>query len=108
MKVKYIGEMPEGQDAISQYGYEFEKNKAVDVPDDHEFANKFRNNRFFVTEDDEKEDVDAAKAEAEANEAESLRTWLTEHQVPFHHREGVDKLRTKRAAYEKAQAEAQG
>jgi hypothetical protein len=107
-KVKYHGEFPEGKDAITQHGYEFSRDgSAVEVKEEG-LLSKFASNRFFeVSGASDKEEVKQGQAEAENAEAETLKAWLTEHRVPFHHRAGLDKLRSLKADYEKAQEKAQ-
>lgn len=105
--VKYHGEFPEGKDTITQHGYEFEAGKGVNVTD-KDLLQKFAQNRFFeVSGESDKELVEQGKDDAEKAELETLQGWLRDHQVPFHHKEGVAKLREKKAAYEKAQLQAQ-
>lgn len=104
--VSYHGEFPEGQDTIVQHGYEFGRDgKSVNVTEKALLA-KFAANRFFKTADSEKDQVDAAKEEAEQAETETLKAWLNERNVPFHHRTGLEKLRDLKADYEKAEAKA--
>ncbi len=106
-QVKYHGEFPEGAESISQYGYEFEGNKAVNVTDEAHLA-KFASNRFFeVSGESDKEQVDQGKADAEKAEEETLRAWLAEHQVPVHHRAGLKALREAKDGWLKAQEKAQ-
>lgn len=106
-QVKYHGEFPEGKDTIEQHGYEFEAGKAVNVTD-KTLIEKFAGNRFFeVSGESKKEEVEQGKEEAEQAETESLKAWLNEHQVPFHHKLGADKLRALKADYLKAQEKAQ-
>lgn len=45
-KLKYVGEFPEGKEEISQYGYTFSGDKAVEV-NDADMA-RFAGNPFFV------------------------------------------------------------
>ena len=104
--VSYHGEFPEGADTITQHGYEFGRDgKSVNVTE-KEFLAKFAANRFFKTADSEKEQVEAAQDEAEQAEVQTLRAYLTEQNVPHHHRLGVEKLRDLKAAHEKAKAKA--
>lgn len=105
--VKYHGEFPEGKDAIEMYGYTFEEGKAVNVTDkDH--LEKLAGNRFFeVSGESDKEQVKQGQDDAQKAEVETLQGWLKEHNVPFHHREGVDKLRAKKADWLKAEQKAQ-
>lgn len=105
-QVKYHGEFPEGQDYIVQNGVTFEKGKAVNV-DDKAVVEKLKTNRFFeVSGESDKDQVKEGQQEAEAAEAESLRGWLTDRQVPFRANASLKSLRDARADYEKAQAEA--
>ncbi len=105
--VKYHGEFPEGKDSIEMYGYVFEGDKAVNVTDEDHLA-KFSGNRFFeVSGKSDKEQTALGKEDAEKAELQSLQEWLTAKSVPFHHREGVDKLRAKKAEWLKADAKAQ-
>lgn len=105
--VTYHGEYPEGQDTIVQHGYEFGRDgKSVNVTDKDLLA-KFATNRFFKTADSDKEDVESAKGEAEQAETETLKAWLTEENVPFHHRAGLKTLRDLREQHEQAKAKAQ-
>lgn len=104
--VSYHGELPEGQDTIVQHGYEFSRDgKSVNVTEKDLLA-KFAANRFFKTADSEKEQVKSGEEEAEQAETETLKAWLNERNVPFHHRTGLDKLRDLKADYEKAEAKA--
>lgn len=106
-QVKYHGEFPEGQDTITQHGYEFEAGKAVNVTD-KALIEKFAGNRFFeVSGESDKELVKQGQSDAEQAETETLQAWLREHQVPFHHKLGADKLRALKADYLKAQEKAQ-
>lgn len=106
-QVKYFGEFPEGKDTITQHGYEFEAAKAVNVTD-KALIEKFAGNRFFeVSGESDKEQVKQGQDEAEKAETETLQAWLKEHQVPFHHKTGADKLRALKADYLKAQEKAQ-
>lgn len=106
-QVTYHGEFPEGADTITQHGYEFgREGKAVNVTEKDLLA-KFATNRFFKTSDSDKEAVEAGQDEAEKAEAQSLREWLTDHQVPFHHKLGRDKLQGLKDDYLKAQEKAQ-
>jgi hypothetical protein len=106
-QVKYFGEFPEGKDTITQHGYEFEAGKAVNVTD-KALIEKFAGNRFFeVSGESDKEQVKQGQDEAEKAETETLQAWLKEHQVPFHHKLGADKLRALKADYLKAQEKAQ-
>lgn len=105
--VTYHGEFPEGQDTITQHGYEFSRDgKSVSVTDQEDLA-KFARNRFFKTADSEKEQVEAGKEEAEQAETETLKAWLNERNVPFHHRTGLDKLRELAQQHQDAQEKAQ-
>lgn len=105
--VKYHGEFPEGKDTIVQHGYEFEAGKAVDVKE-KELVARFASNRFFeVSGASDKEQVKQGQDDAEKAEVQTLQGWLQEHNVPFHHREGVDKLRAKKADWLKAEQKAQ-
>jgi hypothetical protein len=47
MRVTYIGTSGD-PDEITHRGVAFERGKAVTVPDDHEFADDFRNNPTFA------------------------------------------------------------
>lgn len=106
-QVKYHGEFPEGKDTITQHGFEFEAGKAVNVTD-KDLIEKFASNRFFeVSGASDKELVEQGKEDAEKAETESLQGWLREHQVPFHHKLGNDRLRALKADYLKAQEKAQ-
>ena len=105
--VTYHGEFPEGKDTITQHGFEFGRDgKSVNVTDKDMLA-KFAQNRFFKTAESDKEQVEAAQTEAQANEADTLRAWLAEHKVPAHHKLGVDKLQALKDDYLKAEAKAQ-
>lgn len=111
--VKYLGTYPDnqvdddGKPYIEQYGYTFSPGKAVDVKDEYHLE-KLTGNRFFeVSGESDRKEVDAAKQEAEANEAQELRAWLEAEHVPAHHKLGVDKLRQLKADHLKAQAAAQ-
>lgn len=105
--VKYHGEFPEGKDTITHHGFEFEDGKAVNVTD-KALLEKFASNRFFeVSGESDKALVEQGKEDAEKAETESLQAWLRDHQVPFHHKLGNDKLRVLKADYLKAQEKAQ-
>lgn len=110
--VTYHGQFPDGQERdgdpyIEQYGYTFVGNKSVNVTDEVHLR-KFAGNRFFkVAGKSDKDAVEQGQDEAEKAEAESLREWLNEHQVPFHHKLGLEKLRDLKEAYLKAQDKAQ-
>lgn len=104
--VSYHGEYVEGQEDddgnafIVHLGHTFTRGgKSVSVTD-KDVLSKFAANRFFKTEGSDADEVKEAKAEAEQAEVEALRAWLDENKVPFHHREGLEKLRAKRADYE--------
>lgn len=104
--VTYHGEFPEGQvddeghAYIEHLGERFTRGgKAVNVSDKDAVA-KFAANRFFKTDGSDADDVKGAKAEADEAEADTLRAWLRDHSVPFHHKVGLDKLRALRADYE--------
>lgn len=104
--VSYHGEFPEGADTITQHGYEFGRDgKSVNVTEKDLLA-KFAANRFFKTEGSEKDAVKEGQEEAEQAETETLRAYLREENVPFHHKLGVDKLRELKAQHEKAKAKA--
>lgn len=113
MKVSYHGEYPEGQvdeggnAFVVQHGYTFERGKSVDVKEENLQA-KFAGNRFFETAKSDKDDVDAAKDEAEEAEVQTLREYLKAENVPAHHKLGLKGLRDLKVAHEKAKAEAQG
>ena len=103
-KVTYHGEAPNG--SISQYGYDFEPGKAVEVKDENHLA-KLSTNRFFeVAGKSDKDEVKEGQAQAEANEAETLREYLKRENVPVHHRTGLEGLRKAKADHEKAQQKA--
>lgn len=110
--VKYHGEFPEGQvdddgkPFIEQHGYTFTAGKSVDVKEDYLVENLAGNRFFEVAGKSDKGEVEGGKADAEAAETETLRSWLTEHQVPFHHKLGLAKLEGLKADYLAAQAEA--
>ena len=105
--VTYHGEFPEGQDTIVQHGYEFDRDgKSVNVKEPELLA-RFATNRFFKTVDSDKEDVESAKDEAEQAETETLKAWLKEENVPFHHKAGLKTLRDLREKHEDAKAKAQ-
>jgi len=105
--VKYFGEFPEGKDTIEQHGYEFEAGKAVNVTD-KALVEKFAGNRFFeVSGASDKDQVKQGQEEAEEARTATLQAWLNDHQVPFHHRAGADKLEALKADYLKAQEKAQ-
>lgn len=104
--VTYHGEYPEGQDYIDHRGYRFERGKPTSITDKAELR-KFAGNRFFKTPESDKDEVEQGKDEAEAAEVQSLQTWLNEHEVPFHHRTGLSKLRELKEDYEKRVTEAQ-
>lgn len=105
-QVTYHGEYPEGADTIVQHGYEFSRDgKSVNVTEKDSLA-KFASNRFFKTADSDKDEVEEGKAQAEANEAESLREYLKRENVPVHHRTGLEGLRKAKADHEKAQQKA--
>lgn len=105
VKVVYHGEAPNG--SVSQYGYDFEPGKSVEVKDENHLA-KLSTNRFFeVAGKSDKDEVKEGQAQAEANEAESLREYLTAENVPFHHRTGLDKLRELAQQHQDAQEKAQ-
>lgn len=105
--VKYHGEFPEGKDTIIQHGYEFEAGKSVSVTDKDHLA-KFAGNRFFeVSGESDKDAVNQGKDDAEKAEVETLQGWLRDHQVPFHHKAGLNTLRKLREDYEAAQLKAQ-
>ncbi len=98
--VTYHGEFPEGQDTIVQHGYEFERGgKGVKV-EEKDLLAKFAGNRFFKTEGADADEVKRGKDEAEAAELQTLKDWLNDHQVPFHHKAGLEKLRGMKADYE--------
>lgn len=112
-KVTYIGTYPDGQvdddgvAYIDQYDYRFQPKKSVDVTDEYHLE-KLTGNRFFeVSGESKKDEVDAARQEAEANEVDSLKAWLEERKVPVHHKMKVETLRNLKSEYEAAQAEAQ-
>ena len=105
--VKYHGEYPEAG-SISQYGYDFEPNKGVNVTDEAHIA-KFADNRFFeVSGKSDKEDVQQGQDEAELAEAETLRGYLDENKVPYRANASLKSLRDLKADYDKSKAEAQG
>ena len=105
VKVVYHGEAPNG--SVSQYGYDFEPGKAVEVKDENHLA-KLSTNRFFeVDGKSDKDEVKEGQAQAEANEAEALREHLTAENVPFHHRAGLDTLRKLAQQHRDAQEKAQ-
>lgn len=105
--VKYHGEFPEGKDAITQHGVEFERGKSVNVTDKAVLA-KLSTNRFFeVSGESDKEAIAQGVDEAEQAETATLRAYLQEQNVPAHHKLGLKSLRELKAAHEKAQAEAQ-
>lgn len=104
--VTYHGEFPEGQDTIVQHGYEFSRDgKSVNVTD-KELVAKFAANRFFKTDGSEKEDVQQGQEEAEQAEAETLKAWLGDHQVPYRANASLANLRKAREDYEAAQEKA--
>lgn len=104
--VTYHGEFPEGRDTIEQHGFEFGRDgKSVNVTD-KDLLTKFANNRFFKTAESDKEQVQSAEVEAEQAETETLRAWLSEQKVPFHHKLGRDKLQALKDDYLKAQDKA--
>lgn len=106
-QVKYHGEFPEGAEQITQYGYTFEKGKAVNVTDVAHIA-KLSTNRFFeVSGESDKELVEQGKTDAEKAEEETLRAWLADNKVPVHHRAGLKALREAKDGYLKAQEQAQ-
>lgn len=106
-EVTYHGEFPEGQDEIVQHGVTFPRGKSVNVTD-KDVLEKLATNRFFnVKGESEKAVVDAGVNEAENAESDTLRAWLTDHQVPYHHKMKVDTLRKLKADWESAQAKAQ-
>lgn len=104
--VTYHGEYPDGQDYIDHQGYRFERGKSTSVTDKTDLA-KLAANRFFKTPQSDKEEVEQGQDEAEVAEAQTLQTWLREHEVPFHHKLGLSKLRDLKEDYEKRVAEAQ-
>ena len=109
--VTYHGEFPEGQEEdgtpyVEQYGYRFYPNKSVSVADE-EHLTKLAGNRFFkVSGKSDKEAVEQGESEAENAETETLKSWLTDHQVPFHHKAGLAKLQGLKDDYLKAQEKA--
>jgi len=109
--VTYFGEFPEGQvdeegkPFIVQQGYTFHPGEGVKVTDKHDLL-ELTKNRFFKAPDSDKEEIEQAKAEAEAAEEQTLRGWLQEHQVPVHHRAGLKALRDAKNEYLLAQAAA--
>lgn len=113
MKVTYNGEYPleqvnEGGDPfIVHHGYTFVRGKSVDVKEEALQA-KFAQNRFFETAKSDKDEVAAAKDEAEEAEAQALRDYLKAENVPFHHKLGLKSLRDLKDEHDKAKAEAQG
>jgi len=113
MKVTYNGEYPleqvnEGGDPfIVHHGYTFVRGKSVDVKEEALQA-KFAQNRFFETVKSDKDDVNAAKDEAEEAEVQTLRDYLKAENVPAHHRLGLTALRDLKAKHEDAKAKAQG
>lgn len=78
MQLTWIGIPGDPTEAITQYGLTFERGKAVTVPDDHRYADKFRNNPTFAAK--KAEVKDAAEAD-EAVEKDMLREWLEERGV---------------------------
>jgi hypothetical protein len=105
--VTYHGEFGEGQDTITQHGYEFGRDgKSVNVTD-KALLEKFANNRFFKTADSDKDQVEAAQTEAQANEAETLRAYLAEHNVPVRANANLASLQKARADYDAAVLKAQ-
>lgn len=113
MKVTYHGEYPEGQvdedgeQFVVQHGYTFTRGKSVDVKE-ADLQDKFSQNRFFKTDKSDKDEVDAAKEEAEQAEIQTLRDYLKAENVPAHHKLGLKGLRDLKADHEKAKAEAEG
>lgn len=113
MKVTYHGEYPEGQvnedgdQYIVQHDHTFVRGKSVDVKDEVLQA-KFDQNRFFETAKSDKDEVAAAKDEAEEAEAQALRDYLKAENVPFHHKLGLKSLRDLKDEHDKAKAEAKG
>ena len=94
MKIRYIGDPAnafEGPAEITQYGVTFVKGEFIDLPDDHQYAQKFKGNQTFEVKgvDRPKVEVDS---EADLNE---LRDALDKKGVKFHHREKADSLRAK-------------
>lgn len=105
--VTYHGEFPEGKDTIEQHGFEFGRDgKSVNVTDKDLLA-KFAQNRFFKTEGSDKEQVETAQTEAQANEAETLRAYLAEHNVPVRANANLASLQKARSDYDAAVIKAQ-
>lgn len=110
--VKYHGEYPaeqvdgEGKPFVVQHGYIFTQGESVKVTDEGLLA-KFAGNRFFeVSGKSDKDAIEQGKDDAERAETETLKTWLTDHQVPFHHKAGLKTLQRLKDDYLKAKAAA--
>lgn len=105
VKVVYHGEAPNG--SVSQYGYDFEPGKAVEVKDENHLA-KLSTNRFFeVAGKSDKDEVKEGQAQAEANEAETLRGYLDDEKVPYRANASLDTLRKLAQEHQDAQEKAQ-
>lgn len=105
VKVVYHGEAPNG--SVSQYGYDFEPGKAVEVKDENHLA-KLSANRFFeVAGKSDKDEVKEGQAQAEANEAETLRGYLDDEKVPYRANASLDTLRKLVQEHQDAQEKAQ-
>lgn len=111
--VKYLGTYPEGQvdddgvPYIDQYEYRFQPNKAVSISDEYHLE-KLSGNRFFeVSGESKKDEVDAARLEAEESEAETLRAYLADEKVPVRANASLDNLRKAKADHEAAKLKAQ-
>lgn len=111
--VTYHGEYPDGQvdqdgkPYVDAFGERFYDGKSVDLKDEN-LLRKAAGNRFFkVAGKSDKDEVAKGEDEARQAEEETLRAWLADHQVPAHHKLGLEKLRGLKADYEKAQKAAQ-
>ncbi len=110
--VTYHGEYPleqvdgEGKPYIEQEGYIFHQGKSVDVKGDDKLERLARNRFFKVAGKSDKEEVAKGEDEGHKAEVEALQAWLTDHQVPFHHKAGLAKLQGLKADYQKAEADA--
>ena len=112
MKVTYNGEYPldqlneDGDPYIVHHGYTFVRGKSVDVKEE-DLQRKFAQNRFFETAKSDKNEVAAAKDEAEDAEAQALRDYLKAENVPAHHKLGLEGLRKLKAQHEEAKRKAE-
>lgn len=104
--VTYHGEYPEGQvndenePFILHEGYEWTPGTSVTVTDD-EVLKRLATNRFFKLPKADKDEIERGLREAEEAEVQTLKTWLTDHKVPFHGGSGLVKLQGLKADYQR-------